>query len=196
MGNTQSSSPLNPTQKSRIISRQRSAVFSHISLGCASADSSIHSSEHDPSHGEKRSLVNEKLIPYRDRDRDDPIPIVFPVAYAPTIVSPIQDEATIAYNAFIRSFPEYQLTWILDTLRRSDYGRLERTGETYVDYMGGALYPESLIRVHTAFLSRSVLGNTHSISNRYVIVILLQYLVLQRVPSKLQAVRVPCPRSS
>ncbi|KAF8161362.1 pyridoxal phosphate-dependent transferase [Crassisporium funariophilum] len=31
--------------------------------------------------------------------------------------------------------------------------------------MGGALYPESLIRVHTDFLSRSVLGNTHSVSN-------------------------------
>jgi molybdenum cofactor sulfurtransferase len=44
--------------------------------------------------------------------------------------------------------------------------RLERTGETYVDYMGGALYPESLIRVHTDFLNRSVMGNTHSVSNR------------------------------
>ncbi|KAF8885999.1 pyridoxal phosphate-dependent transferase [Infundibulicybe gibba] len=31
--------------------------------------------------------------------------------------------------------------------------------------MGGALYPESLIQVHTDFLSRSVLGNTHSVSN-------------------------------
>lgn len=61
---------------------------------------------------------------------------------------------------------EYRLTWILDTLRRTDYDRLENTGETYVDFMGGALYPESLIRVHTDFLSRSVLGNTHSVSNR------------------------------
>jgi molybdenum cofactor sulfurtransferase len=34
--------------------------------------------------------------------------------------------------------------------------------------MGGALYPESLIRVHTDFLNRSVLGNTHSVSNRHV----------------------------
>ncbi|KAF8234407.1 PLP-dependent transferase [Tricholoma matsutake] len=31
--------------------------------------------------------------------------------------------------------------------------------------MGGALYPESLIRVHTDFLNRSVMGNTHSVSN-------------------------------
>ncbi|KAJ3980752.1 pyridoxal phosphate-dependent transferase [Lentinula detonsa] len=36
--------------------------------------------------------------------------------------------------------------------------------ETYVDYMGGSLYPESLIRVHTEFLASNVLGNTHSIS--------------------------------
>jgi molybdenum cofactor sulfurtransferase len=34
--------------------------------------------------------------------------------------------------------------------------------------MGGALYPESLVRVHTDFLSRSILGNTHSVSNRCV----------------------------
>lgn len=61
---------------------------------------------------------------------------------------------------------EYQLTWILDTLRRTDYARLGRAGETYVDYMGGAIYPESLIKVHTDFLNRNILGNTHSVSNR------------------------------
>ncbi len=61
------------------------------------------------------------------------------------------------------------MTWILDTLRRTDYSRLEKTGETYVDYMGGAIYPESLIRVHTEFLNSNVLGNTHSVSNRCVL---------------------------
>jgi len=61
---------------------------------------------------------------------------------------------------------EYRLTWILDTLRRTDYARLESAGETYVDYMGGALYPGSLVRVHTNFLNRNILGNTHSVSNR------------------------------
>jgi hypothetical protein len=63
---------------------------------------------------------------------------------------------------------EYRLTWILDTLRRTDYTRLERSGEAYVDYMGGALYPESLIRAHADFLNRSIMGNTHSVSNRYM----------------------------
>ena len=37
-----------------------------------------------------------------------------------------------------------------------------------MDYMGGSLYPESLIRVHADFLSENILGNTHSVSNRCV----------------------------
>jgi hypothetical protein len=78
-----------------------------------------------------------------------------------------QDAESRAYSAFLRSFPEYQSTWILDTLRRTDFARLERTGETYVDYMGGAQHPESLVRVHSTFLTETVMGNTHSVSNRY-----------------------------
>jgi hypothetical protein len=87
------------------------------------------------------------------------------IAYAPN-TKVDNEESTIAYQAFLKVFPEYQLTWILDTLRRTDFARLDRTGETYVDYMGGALYPESLIRVHAGFLNNNVLGNTHSVSNR------------------------------
>lgn len=64
------------------------------------------------------------------------------------------------------SYTEFRLTHILDSLRQSDYGRLKTTGETYVDYMGGAIYPERLIHAHTEFLDRNVLGNTHSTSNR------------------------------
>ena len=52
---------------------------------------------------------------------------------------------------------------VIDKLRETDYKRL--ADEVYVDYMGGSLYPESLIRVHTAFLQRHVLGNTHSVNN-------------------------------
>ncbi|PSR80398.1 hypothetical protein PHLCEN_2v6731, partial [Hermanssonia centrifuga] len=77
----------------------------------------------------------------------------------------VEDDANVAFKSFIKDYPEYQNTWILDALRRSDFARLDRSGETYVDYMGGSLYPESLIRVHTAFLQRHVLGNTHSINN-------------------------------
>lgn len=74
----------------------------------------------------------------------------------------------LAQNAGLTRWPEYRLTWILDALRRSDYSRLETTRETYVDYMGGAIYPESLVRMHAEFLNHSVLGNTHSVSNRCI----------------------------
>jgi hypothetical protein len=78
----------------------------------------------------------------------------------------IGEDAAVAYDVFLKTFPEYQLTSVLDDLRASDFSRLDTTGETYVDYMGGALYPESLIRRHAAFLTNNVLGNTHSVSNR------------------------------
>ncbi|KAJ7881778.1 hypothetical protein B0H14DRAFT_3433814 [Mycena olivaceomarginata] len=77
----------------------------------------------------------------------------------------VSADATSAYTEFLLNFPEYKLTWTLDALRRTDYSRLIDSGETYVDYMGGAIYPESLVRVHVDFLSRTVLGNTHSTSN-------------------------------
>jgi hypothetical protein len=92
------------------------------------------------------------------------------LAYAPQrmdVTAPLDDRAR-AYASFLKAFPEYQRTWILDTLRRSDFSRLDRTGETYVDYMGGAIYPESLVHVHTDFLKSHILGNTHSVSNRCV----------------------------
>ena len=78
----------------------------------------------------------------------------------------LQNDTAVAYKAFLNAFPEYALTGILDTLRQSDFSRLDRIGETYVDYMGGSVYPESLVRDHTAFLNNSVLGNTHSVNNR------------------------------
>lgn len=81
-------------------------------------------------------------------------------------VSVLPNSLSSSLNAYPTCFTEYQLTWILDTLRRTDFSRLELAGETYVDYMGGALYPESLIKVHTDFLKHNILGNTHSVSNR------------------------------
>lgn len=91
-----------------------------------------------------------------------------PLAYTPlTVACPPSNDGRLAraYLAFLKSFPEYQSTWILDSLRRTDFARLDRSGETYVDYMGGAQHPESLVRAHSDFLSESILGNTHSVSN-------------------------------
>jgi molybdenum cofactor sulfurtransferase len=70
------------------------------------------------------------------------------------------------YAAFVQLYPEYQLTWLIDTMRHMEFKRLDRTNEAYDDYMGGCLYPESLVSQHAAFLSTNILGNTHSVSNR------------------------------
>lgn len=71
-----------------------------------------------------------------------------------------------AYALFLRAYPEYKLTRPIDTLREREYKRLRRSDEVYVDYMGASLYPECLIHSNSAFLRRTVLGNTHSISAR------------------------------
>ncbi|KAI9465064.1 hypothetical protein BJY52DRAFT_1248413 [Lactarius psammicola] len=66
-----------------------------------------------------------------------------------------------AYSRFLHDYPQYASSLHVAALRRSEYSRLG-PDETYVDYMGGALYPTSLISVHAEFLQGAVLGNTHS----------------------------------
>ncbi|KAG6836441.1 hypothetical protein H0H93_007977 [Arthromyces matolae] len=164
MGNSPSvsapSSSTSTTAKSnhtRVFRRQRSVGFPRISLGCASVASSSSSSS-------QTSVVDEKALLHKHHlSHSSSLPTLSSVAYEPS--KGVSGDAAAAYNTFLHDFPEYRSTWILDTLRRTDYARLEQTAETYVDYMGGALFPESLIRVHTDFLSRNVMGNTHSVSN-------------------------------
>jgi len=69
---------------------------------------------------------------------------------------------TEAYAFFIQRHPSYAETASLDELRAADYARLDRLGHIYLDYTGGALYPESLLREHFEFLTVNVLGNPHS----------------------------------
>lgn len=124
-----------------------------MTLGCAST-----SAHHDDEVSQTSSSVSD---PEEKHSFEQPPPL-----YAST--SDLHEDdanAAQAFKAFVRKYPEYQLTWMLDALRRSDFARLDRSGETYVDYMGASLYPESLIRVHTGFLQRNVLGNTHSVNN-------------------------------
>lgn len=49
-----------------------------------------------------------------------------------------------------------------DTLRASDYARLDATGHVYLDYTGGGLYAASQLRRHQAELETHVFGNPHS----------------------------------
>ena len=69
-----------------------------------------------------------------------------------------------AFARFLVAHPEYATTDALDTLRLSDYGRLDAERHVYLDYTGGSLYGASQIRDHQALLSDRVLGNPHSAS--------------------------------
>ena len=67
-----------------------------------------------------------------------------------------------AQDAFLRRYPAYLQTAGLDTLRATDYRRLDRLGHVYLDYTGGGLYAESQLRLHMQLLSDQVFGNPHS----------------------------------
>jgi hypothetical protein len=77
----------------------------------------------------------------------------------------LDDQLSVSYTNFTHAYPEYCLTHALDHLRHHDYTRLERSKEVYVDYMGGSIYPESLVEQHSELLRNSTYGNTHSISS-------------------------------
>ena len=66
--------------------------------------------------------------------------------------------------AFRRGHPGYPETAVLDELRRSDFARLDRGCHVYLDYTGGGLYAESLLREHMRLLERGVFGNPHSVN--------------------------------
>ena len=135
------------------VERKRSAALSHL----ASTAISAHSQETIVTHSEKGPSAQ----------KDDSVSLPPPLYDERLITADlIQGDAATAYKSFLRQYPEYKLTWLLDSLRKSDFQRLEKAGEVYVDYMGGSLYPESLVRMHSAFLQGNILGNTHSASNR------------------------------
>ncbi len=66
------------------------------------------------------------------------------------------------YAEFIQKYPGYENTHDLDTLRASDYDRLDRTGQVYLDYTGGGLYADSQVKKHQSLLLEHVFGNPHS----------------------------------
>ena len=51
-----------------------------------------------------------------------------------------------------------------EKLRKSEYRRLDESGEVYLDYTGGNLYPENLIDTHHEWLKNNTFGNPHSIN--------------------------------
>jgi molybdenum cofactor sulfurtransferase len=73
-------------------------------------------------------------------------------------ITPLEE----AEAAFRRSAPAYAATCQLDTLRATEYARLDRAGHVYLDYTGGGLYAESQVRAHMDLLVNNVFGNPHS----------------------------------
>lgn len=63
---------------------------------------------------------------------------------------------------FRRRYPAYAHTTKLDQLRTTEYARLDRQAQVYLDYTGGALHAESQLREHMALLNEHVYGNPHS----------------------------------
>lgn len=78
-------------------------------------------------------------------------------SYTDDARSTIEDE-------FVRAYPSYASTQVLDELRASDYARLDRQQQVYLDYTGGGLYATSQLRQHMALLEEHVFGNPHSLN--------------------------------
>ena len=50
----------------------------------------------------------------------------------------------------------------MEGVRQKEYGRLDATGHTYLDYTGAGLYSDSQILEHLNFLRGDVFGNLHA----------------------------------
>jgi selenocysteine lyase/cysteine desulfurase len=66
------------------------------------------------------------------------------------------------YDCFIKKYPAYATTSILDDLRAQDYARLDENGQIYLDYTGASLYSTSQLQKHMELLRQGVYGNPHS----------------------------------
>jgi selenocysteine lyase/cysteine desulfurase len=64
--------------------------------------------------------------------------------------------------AFERTYPAYETTRALDSLRAREYPLLDDVGCTYLDYTAASLYSRSQIDRHFALLRDHLFGNPHS----------------------------------
>ena len=72
------------------------------------------------------------------------------------------DQMADGFSAFIKNYPMFNQTSLLDQWRETQYNRLDATGQIYLDYTGGGLYSELQINEHMELLRTHVLGNPHS----------------------------------
>lgn len=67
-----------------------------------------------------------------------------------------------ALAAFRQHYPTFDTTHSLDELRATEYARLDRQQQVYLDYTGGGLYAECQLRDYMELLRLNVFGNPHS----------------------------------
>jgi selenocysteine lyase/cysteine desulfurase len=84
-----------------------------------------------------------------------------PIWMSPSPQPELEPQAA-AFAAFRRAYPAFDSTRQLDELRATEYARLDRQGQVYLDYTGGGLYAERQLRDHLALLGAGVFGNPHS----------------------------------
>ncbi len=76
--------------------------------------------------------------------------------------APSNSDVREDYAEFLQRHPGYAPGGVLDARRARDFARLDRSGEVYLDYTGGGLCAESLVREHAELLTSRVFGNPHS----------------------------------
>lgn len=67
-----------------------------------------------------------------------------------------------AYQEFVAQYPEYWSTLTIDSLRATEYSRLDAQEHVYLDYTGANLYAEHQLQEHMDILRQGVFGNPHS----------------------------------
>lgn len=82
----------------------------------------------------------------------------------PPTTSTCNDDCRAAEADFLHAHPAYASTRAIDHLRATEYERLDRLGQVYLDYTGGGLFARSQLDAHLDLLANSVLGNPHSVN--------------------------------
>jgi molybdenum cofactor sulfurtransferase len=82
---------------------------------------------------------------------------------------------------FLASYPAYETTRHLDTLRDEEFSQLDAGGHIYLDYTGGGLYAASQVRSHGDLLLGNVFGNPHSVNPSSLAMTVLVDRARQRV---------------
>jgi molybdenum cofactor sulfurtransferase len=67
-----------------------------------------------------------------------------------------------AYATFVKAYPCFEATKMIDELRDREYARLDKLNQVYLDYTGGGMYADSQLRQHMQLLADGVFGNPHS----------------------------------